>query len=382
MRSARASIHSSSECQGPPAHSGAGRPSPSTSGCEVMIMVRKNSCASAVETFYLDNVGISYQSTSTQPVLVKAGYRYGFNGQEKDNEVSGEGNTYTTEYRQYDPRVGRWLSLDPLMAQFPDFSPFVGFNNNPIYYIDPKGLAAEDWVQNKKTGKVEWKDEVTSKENTPEGYTYIGKDDKALVDFFFPNGGFRDQTWRMHSFGFDDYQNPTSTGFGTYNGRVDVTLSCVITPGIYIDPYTFSKKFLGFNIDFFAGADLPGSLESHPLASNFNFGENISLKISGSEIPTITWKDRYPRAQAVIGEYHSTKEQFLTTITAFELEYLYRFSEIDVMTFPVEFETGFKGVREFGLGGLILTNPKASISQKVELHLHRPLMREIPNGNE
>ena len=70
-------------------------------------------------------------------------YRYGFNGMEKDDEVKGEGNSYTTEFRQYDPRVGRWLSRDPLFESFPWQSPYVAFDINPIYYVDPKGLAAE-----------------------------------------------------------------------------------------------------------------------------------------------------------------------------------------------------------------------------------------------
>ena len=140
MRSARASIHSSPQGQGSPIDSGAVRPTPPASGCEVMIMVRKNSCASTVETFYLDNVSISYQSTSTQPVLVKAGYRYGFNGQEKDNEVMGEGNSYGFEYRMYDARIGRFMSVDPLALSFPDFSPYIFAGNYPILSPDFKGL--------------------------------------------------------------------------------------------------------------------------------------------------------------------------------------------------------------------------------------------------
>ncbi|MBI1838241.1 MAG: hypothetical protein HYR91_13345, partial [Flavobacteriia bacterium] len=68
------------------------------------------------------------------------GLRYGFNGYEADNEVKGNGNSYTTDYRQYDPRLGRWLTLDPLMAKYPNQSPYVAFNNNPIYFVDPLGL--------------------------------------------------------------------------------------------------------------------------------------------------------------------------------------------------------------------------------------------------
>ncbi len=67
-------------------------------------------------------------------------YRYGFNGKEKIDEMEGDGNSYDFGARMYDPRIGRWLSLDPLMDQFPWMSPFVGFDNNPILYIDPYGL--------------------------------------------------------------------------------------------------------------------------------------------------------------------------------------------------------------------------------------------------
>jgi len=35
--------------------------------------------------------------------------------------------------------LGRWLSLDPLMAEFPDLSPYNFCQNSPIYYIDPDG---------------------------------------------------------------------------------------------------------------------------------------------------------------------------------------------------------------------------------------------------
>ena len=69
--------------------------------------------------------------------------RHLFNGMESDDEVSGDGNSYTTQFRQYDPRLGRWKSLDPLMSMFPDMSPYVGFANNPVVYTDPYGLEPE-----------------------------------------------------------------------------------------------------------------------------------------------------------------------------------------------------------------------------------------------
>ena len=51
-----------------------------------------------------------------------------------------EGSLYSTEYRFFDARLGRWMSLDPLMEQFPWMSPFVGMDNNPISLTDPFGL--------------------------------------------------------------------------------------------------------------------------------------------------------------------------------------------------------------------------------------------------
>jgi hypothetical protein len=35
----------------------------------------------------------------------------------KDNELSGDENSYTTEFRQLDPRLGRWFSVDPISVR-------------------------------------------------------------------------------------------------------------------------------------------------------------------------------------------------------------------------------------------------------------------------
>jgi hypothetical protein len=58
---------------------------------------------------------------------------------EADDEVKGEGNSYTTFFRQLDPRLGRWLSLDPKMSSFPGQSPYISMDNNPVFLMDPFG---------------------------------------------------------------------------------------------------------------------------------------------------------------------------------------------------------------------------------------------------
>ncbi len=64
---------------------------------------------------------------------------------EKDDEVKGQGNSYTTLYRQLDPRVGRWLSIDPVAASQPWSSPYVSMGNNPISRIDPLGDVDDEY---------------------------------------------------------------------------------------------------------------------------------------------------------------------------------------------------------------------------------------------
>ena len=67
-------------------------------------------------------------------------YLRGYQGMLLENTINGEANMYSTEFRMFDARLGRWLSLDALMDQFPWMSPFVGMDNNPISLTDPLGL--------------------------------------------------------------------------------------------------------------------------------------------------------------------------------------------------------------------------------------------------
>ncbi len=67
------------------------------------------------------------------------GYRFGFNGKENDNEVKGTGNQQDYGMRIYDPRLGRFLSVDPLTKGFPMLTPYQFASNRPIDGIDLEG---------------------------------------------------------------------------------------------------------------------------------------------------------------------------------------------------------------------------------------------------
>ncbi|MBF6652488.1 hypothetical protein C3B47_06220 [Flavobacterium columnare] len=66
-------------------------------------------------------------------------YRYGFQGQEKDNEIKGEGNSLNYTFRMHDPRVGRFFAIDPLFKDYPWNSPYSFAENDAIAYAELEG---------------------------------------------------------------------------------------------------------------------------------------------------------------------------------------------------------------------------------------------------
>jgi RHS repeat-associated protein len=71
---------------------------------------------------------------------LSGGYRYGFNGKENDNEVKGEGNQQDYGMRIYDGRIGKFLSVDPLIKSYPELTPYQFASNRPVDGIDIDGL--------------------------------------------------------------------------------------------------------------------------------------------------------------------------------------------------------------------------------------------------
>ncbi|MCB9251543.1 MAG: hypothetical protein H6605_03700 [Flavobacteriales bacterium] len=67
-------------------------------------------------------------------------YRYGFNGKENDDEIKGNGNQQDYGMRIYDPRLCRFLSVDPVSNYFPWYTPYLFAGNKPIWATDLDGL--------------------------------------------------------------------------------------------------------------------------------------------------------------------------------------------------------------------------------------------------
>ena len=67
-------------------------------------------------------------------------YRYGFQGQEKDDELKGEGNSLNYTFRMHDPRVGRFFATDPLTADYPHYTPYSFSGNKVIAFTELEGM--------------------------------------------------------------------------------------------------------------------------------------------------------------------------------------------------------------------------------------------------
>ncbi len=96
-------------------------------------------------TFRLDDFTLNGY---TQEVQVYAeSYRYGFQNQEKDDEIKGAGNSVNFEYRMHDPRVGRFFAVDPLTKSYPYLTPYQFSSNSPISLIELEGLEGVTYLE-------------------------------------------------------------------------------------------------------------------------------------------------------------------------------------------------------------------------------------------
>ena len=67
-----------------------------------------------------------------------------FQGQEKDNEIKGIGNSVNYKFRMHDPRIGRFFAVDPLAKKYPWNSSYAFATNNPVHLVDVDGMGVEE----------------------------------------------------------------------------------------------------------------------------------------------------------------------------------------------------------------------------------------------
>ncbi|MHC0443020.1 DUF6443 domain-containing protein, partial [Flavobacterium sp. 3-210] len=137
---------------------------------------------------HLGNIRLSYAKNPTTQVLeiieennyypfglkhkgyndyVATNNKYKYNGKELQDELGLA--MYDYGARNYDPAIGRWMNIDPKAETSRRFSPFTYALNNPIYFIDPDGMQADDWVRTE-DGQMVYDSRVTDQKSATEYY--------------------------------------------------------------------------------------------------------------------------------------------------------------------------------------------------------------------
>jgi RHS repeat-associated protein len=71
-------------------------------------------------------------------------YTYGFNGQEQDGDLMDGAVVF--KYRIHDPRIGKFLSVDPLTTEYPYYTPYQFAGNEVISSIDVEGAEPQNVI--------------------------------------------------------------------------------------------------------------------------------------------------------------------------------------------------------------------------------------------
>jgi hypothetical protein len=109
-------------------------------------------------------------------------YRFGFNTQEKDDEIYGSnGTSYAAQFWQYDPRIGRRWNIDPVNPAWN--SSYAVFFNSPILYVDHNGLSPKKRAE-KYAKKNELKDFTITE---VKGRAYLTWNSGTTVETFSAN---------------------------------------------------------------------------------------------------------------------------------------------------------------------------------------------------
>jgi RHS repeat-associated protein len=212
-------------------------------------------------------------------------YRYGFQGQEKDDELKGEGNSLNYTFRMHDPRVGRFFAVDPLEKDYPWYTPYQFSGNKVIQYVELEGLEESESGSNSSSGASDYA-QTTDSNGTPTGNilevslrpievvgqikpkTYGGTPE--VTNQYYPSYS-KDEY--IDKFGAEKYYNYTSEDAVTFHKwTLDKTkesndAELLFKLGFFIQGYTT----LGDVVNPFQGFNVARTILSSSSVSKFNY---------------------------------------------------------------------------------------------------------------
>jgi len=168
-------------------------------------------------------------------------YKFGFNGKEKDNEINVNGGDYDFGARIYDSRLGRWLSLDPLMRKYADLSPYNFCNSNPIFFLDIDG---KDFIRT-----IDFK----NRKINAEAVIYVKKGDALALNCANNAASFwNDQKYEVKTIEKKIYTFPNATPLvlkQTVNWKIKYSIKVIevddINAALIANPHGNSMEVVG-----------------------------------------------------------------------------------------------------------------------------------------
>jgi hypothetical protein len=139
--------------------------------------------------------------------------------------MGGGGNTYDYGFRIYNPKVAKFLSVDPLTGSYPMLTPYQFASDNPILNIDLDGLEGVDYL----------KSQVISSD----GKAMFQVSDKNNTAYYPIKANLVNGTMHIEHNGKNIQFNPSSA---------PTMLGLAVNPGFYysLNIRSFSKSFLSF----------------------------------------------------------------------------------------------------------------------------------------